>query len=120
MLYSLRKLERLSREAEARPAQFWGRMSSFLTWFKEPEAVLQGNPPKASWFVGGRLNVSYNALDRHLPQLSNRVAFYWENELGQSRTISYAELHGEVNRAAAVLRDMGVRKGDVVSMMMPS
>nr|MBO2502951.1 acetate--CoA ligase [Thermoanaerobacterales bacterium] len=79
-----------------------------------------GPPPFAKWFVGGTLNVSYNCLDRHVEAgLGDRVAYHWEGEPGDRRTITYAQLLDEVQRFANVLRDLGVRRGDRVAIYMP-
>jgi acetyl-CoA synthetase len=118
--YSLDRIRRMAMEAAENPARFWADKAEYLTWFEKPKSVLEGKAPGVYWFRGGLLNISYNAIDRHLPVLANKVAFYYENERGDSKVISYWDLYREVNRAAYVLRELGVKKGDTVSMMMPS
>ena len=118
--YSLDRIRRMAMEAAENPARFWADKAEYLTWFEKPKSVLEGKAPDVYWFRGGLLNISYNAIDRHLPVLANKVAFYYENERGDSKVISYWDLYREVNRAAYVLRELGVKKGDTVSMMMPS
>jgi len=117
--YGLSSVKRMSLRARRNPSKFWGEMASCLTWFKRPRTVIEGEPPNASWYSGGTLNISFNAVDRNLDE-PERVAFYWTNEAGEERAISYRELWNEVNRASYVLREMGIRKGDTVSLIMPS
>ncbi len=106
------------------PERFWAQMAKQnLTWFSPWKKVLQWKPPFAKWFIGGKLNVSYNCLDRHLEGENawrrNKAAIIWEGEPGDSRVITYAELHREVCRFANVLKGLGVRKGDRVCLYMP-
>jgi len=70
----------MARLAIENPSNFWRDKASYITWFKAPEKILEGDPPKDKWFPGGITNISYNAVDRHLPKLRNKVAFYWVNE----------------------------------------
>src|SRR5262249_46036026 len=91
-----------------------------LHWFRKWKKVLQWNPPFAKWFVGGTLNISYNCLDRHLTGWrKNKAALIWEGEPGESRTLTYQQLHREVCRFANVLKSLGVEKGDRVAIYMP-
>jgi acetyl-CoA synthetase len=103
------------------PERFWAQMAKeHVTWFKPWRKVLDWKPPYAKWFVGAQTNVSYNCLDRHLEQgRRNKAALIWEGEPGDSRTITYGELHREVCRFANVLRGLGVAKGDRVAIYMP-
>jgi acetyl-CoA synthetase len=103
------------------PRAWWAEQARRLHWFKPWETVLDdSNPPFYEWFVGGELNVSYNCLDRHVQAgLGERVAFHWRGEDGSERDITYAELFAEVQRAANALKDLGVRKGDVVGIYLP-
>ena len=103
------------------PRAWWAEQARQLHWFKPWETVLDdSNPPFYEWFVGGELNVSYNCLDRHVQAgLGERVAFHWRGEDGSERDITYAELLAEVQRAANALKDLGVRKGDVVGIYLP-
>jgi acetyl-CoA synthetase len=99
---------------------FWARQALALDWYDEWGTVLEWELPFARWFVGGRLNVSYNCLDRHVEAgRGDRVAFHWEGEPGDTRTITYADLLADVQRFANVLRSLGVRKGDRVAIYMP-
>jgi acetyl-CoA synthetase len=107
--------------AEADVEAFWAQQArELLTWFDDFDTVLEWDLPFAKWFVGGRLNVSYNCLDRHVDAgRGDKVAFHWEGEPGDTRTITYAELLGEVCRFANVLRSLGVEEGDRVAIYMP-
>src|ERR1700677_4721651 len=90
-------------EAEDRLA-FWEAQARALTWFEPWEAVVDWQLPFAKWFVGGKLNVAYNCLDRHVAAgLGDRVAYHWEGEPGDKRTLTYADLLAEVERFANVL-----------------
>jgi acetyl-CoA synthetase len=111
----------LYEEADADLEGFWARQArEHVTWFKDFDTVLEWNLPYAKWFVGGTLNVSYNCLDRHVEAgRGDRIAFHWEGEPGDVRTLTYAELHTEVCRFANVLRDLGVGRGDRVAIYMP-
>ncbi|HEY5156054.1 MAG TPA: AMP-binding protein, partial [Acidimicrobiales bacterium] len=108
-------------EAEADYEAFWARQArELVTWFDDFDTVLDWQLPFAQWFVGGTLNVSYNCLDRHVEAgRGDRVAYHWEGEPGDTRTITYAELHEEVCRFANVLRSLGVERGDRVGIYMP-
>ena len=117
---SMEELERLRAEASADPEGFWARMANELHWFKKWETVLNWKPPHAEWFVGGRINVSYNCLDRHLKTWRrNKAALIWEGEPGDARTLTYQQLHTEVSKFANVLKGAGVEKGDRVALYMP-
>ena len=100
---------------------FWARQSADLvTWSKEWTTICEWELPFAKWFVGGELNVSYNCLDRHvLAGNGHRVAFYFEGEPGDTRTITYAQLLDETQRFANVLKSLGISKGDRVNIYMP-
>jgi acetyl-CoA synthetase len=113
--------EQLYAKAKADPAAFWAELAQQeLHWFKPWEKVLDWQPPVAKWFVGGKINISYNCLDRHLTTWrKNKAALIWEGEPGDSRTLTYAQLHREVCQMANVLKDLGVQKGDRVGIYMP-
>jgi acetyl-CoA synthetase len=100
---------------------FWARQAAdLLDWSEDWHTILDWDLPFAKWFVGGKLNVSYNCVDRHVEAGNgDRVAFHWEGEPGDTRTITYADLQDEVGRFAAVLRSLGVAKGDRVAIYMP-
>lgn len=109
------------KEAEADFEAFWARQArELLTWFEDFDTILEWKPPFAKWFLGGSLNVSYNCLDRHLEAgRGDKVAFHWEGEPGDTRTITYRELYDEVCRLANVLKGLGVARGDRVAIYMP-
>ena len=102
------------RKAELRPEEFWGELAkSELEWFEPWSHVFEWRPPFAKWFVGGKINASYNCLDRHLSTpRKNKVAILWEGEPGEQRMISYQELHRLVCRFANVLKARGLKTGD--------
>ena len=107
------------------PAGFWGEQAEqYLTWFKKWDSVLDWSFDKEdlhiNWFKGGKLNVSYNCLDRHLESRGDQVAIIWEgDDPNEDRKITYKELHEEVCKFANVLKDRGVKKGDRVSLYLP-
>jgi acetyl-CoA synthetase len=100
---------------------FWARQArELVTWFDDFDTVCEWNLPFAKWFGGGTLNASYNCLDRHVEAgRGDRVAYHWEGEPGDTRTITYADLHAEVCRFANVLKSLGVQKGDRVNIYLP-
>ena len=105
--------DRAARDAEA----FWAEMASALEWSRPWTRVLQWDPPRAKWFVGGQLNVSVNCLDRHVrTPRRNKAALVWEGEPGDRRTLTYWDLYVEVNKFANVLKGLGVRRGDRVAI----
>jgi acetyl-CoA synthetase len=113
--------ELYSRAAEDRVA-FWADTSRELLHWSTPftQTLDWTNPPFAKWFADGKLNVAYNCLDRHvLAGNGDRVAFYWEGENGDSRTLTYAELTAEVKKAANLLTSLGIRQGDRVAIYLP-
>ena len=114
------ELERLRAEADKDPEGFWARMAEELHWFKKWDRVLKWEPPHAEWFGGGRINLSYNCLDRHLSTWRrNKAALIWEGEPGEIRTFTYQQLHTEVCKFANVLKHAGVQRGDRVALYMP-
>ncbi|WP_048050198.1 AMP-binding protein [Saccharolobus islandicus] len=120
-IYSLDQIKALAKFSMENPEAFWRDKANYITWFRQPEKILEGEPPYEKWFVGGTTNISYNAIDRHLPDKKDKVAFYWTNErLDSFRSISFQDLYQEVNKAAYVLSELGVKKGDTVSMLMPN
>ncbi|MDT5002065.1 MAG: acetyl-CoA synthetase, partial [Mycobacterium sp.] len=100
---------------------WWAKNAGNLHWTKEWDQVLDdSNPPFYKWFVGGQLNVSDNCVDRHVEAGNgDRVAFHWHGEEGDTRTITYSDLHADVQRFANALRDLGVKKGDIVGIYLP-
>jgi acetyl-CoA synthetase len=118
---SLDQYEQLYAKAAADPAAFWAELAEQeLDWFEKWDQVLDWQPPFAKWFVGGKMNITYNCLDRHLKTWRrNKAALIWEGEPGDSRTYTYAQLHREVCQIANVLKTLGVAKGDRVGIYMP-
>ncbi|MEJ2206696.1 MAG: acetate--CoA ligase [Gemmatimonadota bacterium] len=99
---------------------YWADWAAQLHWFKPWDEVLQWDPPFAKWFVGGKLNVSYNCLDRHVAgERADKVALVWEGEPGDTRSYTYAELLSEVARFANALKGLGVSRGDRVTIYLP-
>ena len=108
------------RDAAKNPAHFWERFARELDWFKPWKTTLVWKAPYAKWFVGGKLNVSYNCLDRHVATArKTKAAIIWEGEPGDARVLTYWDLYREVNRFAAALKRRGVKKGDRVTIYMP-
>ncbi|MGG6263612.1 acetate--CoA ligase [Leptolyngbya sp. AN03gr2] len=118
---SLEEYQALYDRAKADPLKFWSELAEQeLHWFEKWDTVLDWNtPPFAKWFVNGKTNLSYNCLDRHLETKGNKPAIVWEGEPGDSKTLTYAELHQEVCKFANVLKSLGVKKGDGVGIYMP-
>ncbi len=99
---------------------YWADWARQLEWVRPWDRVLEWKPPHAKWFVGGKLNVSANCLDRHLRAgRGGRPALLWEGEPGDTRTLTYGELHAQVCRFANVLKSLGVARGDRVAIYMP-
>ena len=99
---------------------FWSRFAEELHWFKKWDTVLEWDPPFAKWFTGGKINVAYNCLDRHLTTTRrNKAALVWEGEPGDWKVYTYWDLHREVCRFANGLKSLGVRKGDRVTIYLP-
>lgn len=117
---SFEEYEKLYAEAAADPEAFWAKQAEDLHWFKKWDTVLEWNSPHAKWFVGGKINISYNCLDRHLTTpRKNKAAMIWEGEPGEQRTLTYLQLHREVSKFANVLKKLGVNTGDRVALYMP-
>src|SRR6516225_5973784 len=117
---SMAEYERLWQRAKDDPETFWAEQAELLHWFERWNKVLIWNEPHAQWFVGGKLNASYNCLDRHLVTgRKNKAAIIWEGEPGDSRVLRYQDLHREVCKFANVLKRLGIRAGDRVTLYMP-
>jgi hypothetical protein len=118
---SLEEYQALYDKAKADPQAFWAELAAQeLDWFQNWDTVLDWQPPFAKWFVNGKINISYNCLDRHLTTWrKNKAALIWEGEPGDSRTLTYAQLHREVCQMANVIKQLGVQKGDRVGIYMP-
>src|SRR3954469_19027479 len=118
-IQSAAEYERIYRESVEQPEKFWGRIASELHWFKEWDKVLEWKNPWAKWFVGGQINLSYNCLDRHVQtSRKDKTAIIWESEPGDLRTLTYQQLHREVQKFANVLKSLEVKKGDRVAIYM--
>jgi acetyl-CoA synthetase len=116
---SLEEYETLYRRSIQDPEGFWAEVASELHWFTPWTSVLDWQLPAAKWFVGGKINLSYNCVDRHaLSDRKNKTAILWEGEPGETRRLTYGELHLEVQKFANVLKGLGVRKGDRVAVYM--
>lgn len=108
-------------EAERDWQGYWAKQAAgLLDWYEQWHTICEWELPFAKWFLGGKLNVSVNCLDRHVAAgLGNRVAYHWEGEPGDTRTITYADLLADVERFANVLKRLGVGRGDRVAIYMP-
>jgi acetyl-CoA synthetase len=107
-------------EARRDPEGFWARFAEELDWFQKWDRVLDWDPPFAKWFINGKLNVSYNCIDRHLKSARrNKAAIVWEGEPGDWKVYTYWDLYREVCRFANGLKSLGVRKGDRVTIYLP-
>jgi acetyl-CoA synthetase len=116
---SLEEYETLYKQSIADPEAFWAGVANDLHWFKRWDKVLEWNLPHAKWFVGGKLNLCYNCVDRHaLGPRAAKTALIWEGEPGEIRRLTYAELHVEVQRFANALKSLGIKKGDRVAVYM--
>jgi acetyl-CoA synthetase len=116
---SLEQYEELYKRSIDDPESFWAGVAQDLHWFQPWKKVLEWNLPLAQWFVGGKLNLSYNCVDRHaLAARRNKTALIWEGEPGEIRRLTYAELHAEVQRFANALKALGIKKGDRVAVYM--
>src|SRR6201984_3294374 len=118
---SLDKYRRMHRESIKKPAKFWAREANELVWHAPWEKILEWKAPFAKWFVGGKLNISENCLDRHLSgPRRNKAAIIWEGAPGDKRTLTYQQLHREVCRFANVLRRNNIKKGDRLIIYLPN
>ncbi len=108
-------------EAEKDWKGWWMKQAKELHWFKEPtEDVDESDPPFYKWFADGKINASYNCLDRHVEDGNgDRVAFHWRGEEGEEEDITYADLHRDVQKFANALKDLGIQKGEIVGIFLP-
>jgi acetyl-CoA synthetase len=120
---SLEEYKKIYKRSLDDPEGFWGEMAQQLDWYKKWNKVLVEDFPKAkhSWFVGGKINVSYNCVDRHCKTARrNKAAIIWQGEpLGETRTLTYQQLYYEVNKFGNVLKKLGVKKGDRICIYLP-
>ena len=118
---NLAQYRRMYRESIRQPAKFWSREAKELSWQKRWRKVLEWKAPFAKWFIGGKLNLSENCLDRHLTtHRRNKAAILWEGEPGEKRTLTYQQLHREVCRFANVLKRNKIGKGHRVIIYLPT
>jgi acetyl-CoA synthetase len=116
---SLKEYETLYNQSIEDPEKFWAGAAKDLHWFTPWTKVLDWNLPTAKWFVGGKLNLCYNCVDRHaLSERAQKTAILWEGEPGEIRRLTYAELHAEVQKFASALKALGIQKGDRVAIYM--
>jgi acetyl-CoA synthetase len=119
-IQSMEQYRQMHEESLQDPDRFWGREAGELKWQEGWQQVLDWQAPFAKWFVGGKLNVAENCVDRHVAEgRGDKTAILWEGEPGEIRRVSYAELQGEVSRFANVLKAHGVQAGDRVLIYMP-
>lgn len=116
----IKSYDEVSKRAAADPEAYWEKEASELEWFEPWSKVLDWQAPFAKWYVGAKCNIVHNCLDRHLKTWRrNKLALIWESETGEHRTYSYFALHREVTRFANVLKSLGARKGDRITVYMP-
>jgi acetyl-CoA synthetase len=115
------KRKQVWEESINNPQAFWFEKAKAIDWFKSPTKVLDdSDPPFYKWFPDGELNISYNALDRHVKSSKkNKVAYIWEGEMGEVKTYTYHQLYREVNKLAKVFKDAGIKKGDRIAVYLP-
>src|SRR5258708_5962306 len=117
---SIEEFESLCAEASANPESFWARMAEELHWFKQWDQVLEWQPPHAKWFLGGKINIADNCLDRHLATWRrHKAALIWKGEPGDMRTLTYQHFPTEFCKFANVLKRAGIQAGDRVALYMP-
>jgi acetyl-CoA synthetase len=114
------KLQKVRKDSIENLEQFWSNEANNLLWFKKWDKILDWNPPFAKWFVGGQLNVSVNCLDRHIDNHhKNKAAIIWQGENGTVQTYTYYQLYLAVNRVASALKELGINKGDRITIYLP-
>src|SRR3954463_15885480 len=113
--------ESVYEEAAKDPVAWWEKQAEALHWFERwDDALDESNAPFYKWFTGGKVNASYNCLDRHVEDgKGDKVAFHWRGEEGEERDVTYADLRAEVRRRANALKAHGVKPGDVVGISLP-
>src|SRR6266571_1683632 len=115
------KVAAWKRAATEDPEGFWGRAAEELPWFRKWERVFDWEPPTFRWYRGGLSNLAYNCVDHHVKTGAGpRTALITENERGERRTFTYAQLHDETQRVGAALRGLGIEKGDRIAIYMPT
>ncbi len=116
---SMTEYEALYRYALEKPEEFWSEQGNLIEWSTPPEKTFEWALPHAKWYVGGKLNVSYNCVDRHIEKRGNKPALLWEAEDGKTLELTYCELRDLVCRFANAMKHLGVKKGDVVAIYLP-
>jgi acetyl-CoA synthetase len=117
---SLKEYQKYYSDSIKNPEKYWAKIASELHWFKPWKKVLEWKLPFAKWFIGGKTNISYNCIDRHLTTTrKNKAAIIWEGEPGDTRVLTYLDLHREVCKFANVLKNLGIKSGDRVAIYMP-
>jgi len=120
LISSEKEYRKLYKQSLEKPEKFWGKMSEDLHWFKPWKTLLKWRSPFAEWFVGGKINASYNCLDRHvLGPRRNKAAIIWEGEPGEQVTLTYQQLLDQVCKLANVLKAEGIKPGDRVAIYLP-
>ena len=116
---SVAEYEAMYRRSVEQPDQFWAEAAKELDWFAPWTRVIEGEAQHAKWFINGKLNLSYNCVDRHaLGARTNKIALIWEGEPGEVRKLTYGELHTQVQKFANVLKGLGVKRGDRIAIYM--
>lgn len=114
------KLQKVRKDSIENLEQFWSNEANNLLWFKKWDKILDWNPPFAKWFVGGQLNVSVNCVDRHIDNHhKNKAAIIWQGENDTVQTYTYYQLYLAVNRVASALKELGINKGDRITIYLP-
>ena len=116
IIKNIKQYERLYQESVTNPEKFWAKQASQLIWFKKWDTVLRNDKNFFKWFEGGKINVSYNCLEKNTKSNKNKIALIWESEQGKSKTYSYDQLQKEVCKFANALKKMGVKKGKIVQI----
>jgi len=119
--HHIKTYEELLQKSSADISWFWEEALKDLgiEWYQPYTKVVEGGLPWAKWFVGGKLNLIHNVLDRHLPRLQDKIAFIWEPDTGSSKKVTYGELARQVSRVASALKKLGIQKGDRIGLYMP-
>ena len=116
---SMAEYQQIYAASAADPEGFWANIAGELTWFQKWDKVLEWDSPWAKWFLGGKINLSYNCLDRHVAGAGkNKTAIIWEGEPGEVRALTYEQLLHEVSKCANALKEMGIKAGDRVAVYM--
>ena len=116
---SVAEYEAMYRRSVEQPDQFWAEAAKELDWFAPWTKVIEGEAQHAKWFINGKLNLSYNCVDRHaLGARTNKIALIWEGEPGEVRKLTYGELYTQVQKFANVLKGLGVKRGDRIAIYM--